>query len=934
MADNVVEVLVKSRDQAKPDITDLKARLAELGKMVETARADVDDADAAAKLDKLRAQLIELDHKTANPKISMSGAVRAESALHGIEDALHKLGDTSADSGEQSGRSWGSRFSSAASKGLQDLGSRMGSDGDLSEGSKRSGEESGGFFASSFVQTVLGGKKSVIVGGVASVLAALPALGAVAGVGLVAGLGGMIASKIPGVASQFKAFGTQVMGTLENSVKPMVPFITSALKQVSGFVKSIGPELSGLFKAVGPMLQPLIGGFEGLIKGLLPGLSAVLKAAMPAVQAFASVLGSLGKDLGGTFAAFAPAVKASAVVMKALFDVIGGLLPVIAKVASSLAGTLGPVISSIAGMFKGLAPVISLVGHVVGEFAQAFLVNLGGGLQAVIGLFKAIEPALGKLAGALSKVFNLMNNRGVFNDLEDAVEQLVGPLGKLITALVSGLVPVLPALVSLLAAAANAFQAGLVSAVTALVNALVPLVPVISKIAVVITDMLASGIAKLTPLLTAFAPSIVAIVVGMKAWAAVTGLVEGALKLLGVLTEETAEKITAMTIVEKLQAVWEGVVAAATKAWSIAQAVLDAVMDANPFVLIGIALIALVAGIVEVVKHWQLFEDAAKTVFKAVTEAVSTAIDWIKGHWPLLLAILTGPIGLATLYIAEHWKQILTGAEDMVHDVTSFFTKLGSTLRSIVDGIARDMFNGGVRIIQFLANGIRSAVGDVEHAVSSIVDDIKSFLPFSPAKKGPLSGGGSPQRSGQQIAALLAKGMISGTGGVREAANRLAASAAISPGAHAYAGAYAGAAAAGAAGGTVRVELDFGGGNDQAIMTALGKAIRVRGGNVQRVLGHLWRGTASHEDDDRRGVRRRRAGRPGHHPCCPAQGLAGREGLRGRDGPAASRHGTAEPPVRRARRPRHRPGALAAAQAGRARRPDRGRVVTAGLPPA
>src|SRR5260370_36626168 len=90
MATNTVEILVKSRDDAAPDMDALRARLEELGREVATARADVDDADAAAKLDRLAAKLDELGHRTANPKIRMSGALRAEAEIHAREASLDR----------------------------------------------------------------------------------------------------------------------------------------------------------------------------------------------------------------------------------------------------------------------------------------------------------------------------------------------------------------------------------------------------------------------------------------------------------------------------------------------------------------------------------------------------------------------------------------------------------------------------------------------------------------------------------------------------------------------------------------------------------------------------------------------------------------------------------------------------------------------------
>lgn len=91
MAGNTVEILVKSRDEAKPDLEDLKAKLEELSHKVAQARVEVEDHGDAAKLDRMSAKLLELDRKTANPKIRVAGALRAEADIHAVEASLDNL---------------------------------------------------------------------------------------------------------------------------------------------------------------------------------------------------------------------------------------------------------------------------------------------------------------------------------------------------------------------------------------------------------------------------------------------------------------------------------------------------------------------------------------------------------------------------------------------------------------------------------------------------------------------------------------------------------------------------------------------------------------------------------------------------------------------------------------------------------------------------
>ena len=101
MADNYVSLKIKATDDAKPDLTDLKAKLEDLGRQVATARANVDDADADAKLLALQAKLDALDKKTASPRIDMAGASKALADIAAVDVAMRHLGDQSGTGGER-----------------------------------------------------------------------------------------------------------------------------------------------------------------------------------------------------------------------------------------------------------------------------------------------------------------------------------------------------------------------------------------------------------------------------------------------------------------------------------------------------------------------------------------------------------------------------------------------------------------------------------------------------------------------------------------------------------------------------------------------------------------------------------------------------------------------------------------------------------------
>jgi hypothetical protein len=126
------------------------------------------------------------------------------------------------------------------------------------------------------------------------------------------------------------------------------------------------------------------------------------------------------------------------------------------------------------------------------------------------------------------------------------------------------------------------------------------------------------------------------------------------------------------TLVESL-AVGVGAMVAAWEAYqlvlkvaAVVQAAFNIVMDANPIGLVILALVALAAGLVFAYKHSETFRKVVDGAMHGAGAAIHWVVEkagqvwgWLKGHWPLLLAILTGPIGLAVLFIHDHWNSLV-----------------------------------------------------------------------------------------------------------------------------------------------------------------------------------------------------------------------------------------------------------------------------------
>lgn len=97
-----------------------------------------------------------------------------------------------------------------------------------------------------------------------------------------------------------------------------------------------------------------------------------------------------------------------------------------------------------------------------------------------------------------------------------------------------------------------------------------------------------------------------------------------------------------------------------------------------------------------------------------------------------------------------------------------------NSVKNVFSGAGKWLYNAGRAIIQGLIDGITSKINALTSKLKSVTQTIKNYLPFSPAKKGPLSGRGNPYYSGQSIANLVAKGIWNKAGQVEAAAAMLA----------------------------------------------------------------------------------------------------------------------------------------------------------------
>lgn len=178
--------------------------------------------------------------------------------------------------------------------------------------------------------------------------------------------------------------------------------------------------------------------------------------------------------------------------------------------------------------------------------------------------------------------------------------------------------------------------------------------------------------------------------------------------------------------------------------------------------LLGLALIA-VGGFVAVLTK----------AYGFMREQIDGALDVIHKSAIGLGFIVEDVIGFFRRlgsFIAGVWRTVRGDTDGLV----SFFKGIPGRIKSAVGNLGTLLLQAGRNVVQGLIDGIKSRFGALANVASSLAGTIRAYLPFSPAKEGPLSGSGNPFHSGQVIAADLAAGIGSGLPAVSSASSQLA----------------------------------------------------------------------------------------------------------------------------------------------------------------
>lgn len=155
----------------------------------------------------------------------------------------------------------------------------------------------------------------------------------------------------------------------------------------------------------------------------------------------------------------------------------------------------------------------------------------------------------------------------------------------------------------------------------------------------------------------------------------------------------------------------------AVKVLAISQAILNVVLSLNPIGIIILAIIGLVAAIVALWNMNEGFRNFITEAWETIKNAFVSVFNWVKNNWPLLLAILTGPIGLAVYAIIRNFDSILGFVRSMPGRIIGFFSGVGQAIGNVVSGAVKGAVNGMLSLIE---RNINTFIGLINGAINVI----------------------------------------------------------------------------------------------------------------------------------------------------------------------------------------------------------------------
>jgi hypothetical protein len=497
--------------------------------------------------------------------------------------------------------------------------------------------------------------------------------------------------------------------------------------------QGVASQLSGISGSILPVLQTQLTTTAGILNEALLGFAQFAQS-----EGFITRLDTILGSLNETLEALLPGAGAFGAGLLAIFAAAGGPATDMATAISNVGlsfGTWAQGISDSGQLTAFLEQANIVLGDLLGIVGNvgSILVSVFGAGAGVGGeLLSILRDATGQLAAFLQTASAQAGLQEFFGLVSQTGDTIAG-LGAVIGPIFSGIFDVIGVLIP---------------HINALRDALLP-------VAVVIGENLGIALTGLAPLLGLAAGLIVALVQALAPL--VTSLVSelgpAIAEIVALFAQHLGPEIQGLIpLLAPVIAWFSGVFAG--QVGNAVRLVVDVL--GSVFQILG-GLIDVVAGVFT--GDWSRAWSGIQNIVRGNVEMI-TAIG--RFLWDTILNQVRNFSPQMSSIVDQVNAHLRASFADGVNGAVGFVQSLPGRIVAAVGGLGDLLYNAGRNVIQGLINGITSMISRVGSAMANIAAKIRSYLPFSPAKDGPLSGVGNPENSGQKIVEMLASGIDSG----------------------------------------------------------------------------------------------------------------------------------------------------------------------------
>lgn len=554
---------------------------------------------------------------------------------------------------------------------------------------------------------------------------------------------------------------------LEQALKDLAPTVELSLEVIKQSLENLWAFAKPILDSLGYALGRVAGFVGDLASSWLESWRE-MEGPMGKIEQWESLLGSLGETIGGMIRQVTDWVLQLATAFTESFADSGGTLKNFVTIA---VGVLEGVVAGLKTFWDVAKPILSALVDVLVPIAEV----TGAVFGTVIKWLATLESEFGVLSEIVKWVTMFVAALAAIGATATVVSGIVGVIGSLVAVIGGGLLAVLGPLIALVStgisvlttlAGSFLFAANLAGI---LAGGLAPLAAsILAIIAVVVALYLAweTNFLGIRDIVKDVISSVKGIINGIINFFAsmfgpsITKLVNLISKHFKTIKQEVGETVAHWKSVFAdlwafIKPVWNAIAGVINQAVNLIAGYISWLMSfIMPLVKAGFNNLKAVIKMV-----WSIIESIILTAVDAVMTTITVFLNILQGDWEEAWNAIKG-------FFNRTWERIKGNIKDLKEGILKIWDNTISGLEDALSNFINGLKKSGKKIITTLVDGITGAADRLTGAVEDALGDLADYLPFSDARKGPLS---NLTKMGKSFVTTFASGIRQKAGMIKDA---------------------------------------------------------------------------------------------------------------------------------------------------------------------